>query len=170
MSPLLAEIAIALLAAVAVVLLWMLLARARTIEARLRELERLEPIQSGLTKLGQAREGLDLRRLEHVLIDMRDGQKRLEQRLMQLAESGAPEAERKAVAPIAERIVNRLLAMGCERIQIVTPGDELPDPGCGSGEVLVEARRAGAGCKGRVIVRDGTIAAIDLKSTHSMFP
>ncbi|MCB9915425.1 MAG: hypothetical protein H6828_09785 [Planctomycetes bacterium] len=166
-------------------LLWTLVNRQRGLEDVTSRLDRLEEIRAQVAKLAARGGDLDLRRLEHVLIDIRDGQKRLEERLLQLAEaaqssasSGAPtptaagEGERKSAVTLGERVTNRLLAMGYERIQLVTSHDELQgvlDAG-GSGDVLVEARRAGATCKGRVTLRNGGIAGVELKSTHAMFP
>lgn len=167
-------------------LLWTLVNRQRALEDVLTRLDRLEEIRAQVAKLAASGGDLDLRRLEHVLIDIRDGHKRLEERLLQLAEvahsaptmevpmpSTAREPERKSGGALSERVVNRLLAMGYERIQVVTPIDELQamlDGEEQAGDVLVEARRAGAACKGRVAIRAGSISGVELKSAHAMFP
>ena len=166
-------------------LLWILVNRQRALEDVLARLDRLDEIRAQVGKLAASGGELDLRRLEHVLIDIRDGQKRLEERLLQLAEtaheasvlepptpSHSPQPERKPGLGLSERIVNRLLAMGYERVQLLTTLEELQEflARDGDGDVLVEARRAGAVCKGRVSVRGGSIAGVELKSAHSMFP
>lgn len=167
-------------------LLWVLVQRQRVIEDRLTRLDRLAEIRTLLAKMAESGGDLDLRRLEHVLIDMREGQKRLEQRLLQLAESassassfaessapGARERERSSISSLTERVTNRLLAMGYERIQILSSTEELAqllDPEASDGDLLVQARRAGATCKGRVSIHGGVISGVELKSAHAMFP
>ena len=181
-----------ILLAVMAGLLWAIVARQRTMEDRLARLDRLDDIRAHVAKIADSggklageRGDIDLRRLEHVLIDMRDGQKRLEEKLLALAEvarkeaTRAPESaesvrapERPTVAALTERVHNRLLAMGYERIEIVTPFEELSallEAG-GDGELVAEARRAGASCKGRIRLRGGAIAAVDLSGSHAMFP
>jgi hypothetical protein len=158
---------------------WQLLGRLRAFEERLTSLDRLPEIKTEIARLGDERSVLDLRRLEHVLIDMRDAQKRLDERLMQIVEAARQAkasvehdsgGERAPRTPYSERIVNRLLAMGYERIQILTPVEELAQVFDEGGEVVVEARQEGAVCKGRVRVREGGIVGAELKSAHSMFP
>lgn len=166
-------------------LLWAMVSRQSRLESRLRHLDRLEEIRSTVQRISEAGGDLEWRRLEHVLIDIRDGQKRLEERLLQLAESAHQdlrlepsvvptkgEVERPSGAGLSERIVNRLLAMGYERIMVLTSLEELAEmlEEGGEGDVQVEARRAGAVCKGRVAIRGGAIAAVDLKGSHAMFP
>jgi hypothetical protein len=163
-------------------LIWVLVTRQRTVEDRLARLDRLDGIRTQVTRIAESGGNLDLRRLEHVLIDIRDGQKRLEQRLLQLAESATTspeettlsshEPERRPLASLSERITNRLLALGYERIQILSSTEEISEllEQGGEGDLLVQARRAGATCKGRVAVRGGTIAGVEMKSAHAMFP
>jgi len=166
-------------------LLWAMVSRQRTFESRLARLDRLDEIKRQVARIAEAGGDLELRRLEHVLIDIRDGQKRLEERLLQLAESprgeGGPEAEsarapgepeRQPSVHLSERITNRLLAMGYERIRVLTPLEELAAlvDEDGDGDVQVEARRAGAVCKGRVALRAGVISGVELKASHAMFP
>lgn len=166
-------------------LLWAMMSRQRIVESRLARLDRLDEIQRQVARIAEAGGDLELRRLEHVLIDIRDGQKRLEERLLQLAETSGKEAvlepdaprprrelERNPGAKLSERITNRLLAMGYERIQLLAPLEELAElaEGEGDGDVQVEARRAGAVCKGRVAMRGGSIAGVELKASHAMFP
>ena len=141
--------------------------------------DRLAAIAAAVEKLAKSNSELDLRRLEHVLIDIRDGQRRVEDRLLAAleAQSGRP-ASASALEPVhqalqstmPERIVTRLLALGYERIQFVTPVAEVQKLSAGDGEVAVEARRDGAACKGRVMVRNGAIADLQLQSAYSIFP
>jgi hypothetical protein len=107
------------------------------------------------------------------LSELRDSQKRLNERLLFLAEErgrpGEVAAETTQPVPLGERITNRLLAMGFEGIQLLGGPEALED--CAAeADVVVEARRGGAFCKGRVRVRDGVIAQVDLRTAHSMFP
>jgi hypothetical protein len=69
-----------------------------------------------------------------------------------------------------ERVLNRLLALGYERIEIVTPNEALEEFAQGSGDVLVEARRDGVLCKGRVRVRSGRIESVQLQPAFPVFP
>jgi hypothetical protein len=169
-------------------LLWAMMSRQRIVESRLQRLDRLEEIQRQVGRIAEAGGDLELRRLEHVLIDIRDGQKRLEERLLHLAETSGKESvlesdsphnrrepERNPGTHLSERITNRLLAMGYERIQLLSSLEELSELAMGEGEaedgdVQVEARRAGAVCKGRVAMRSGAIAGVELKASHGMFP
>lgn len=171
---LLAVVAAAAIAAA--VLVGMLVARLRRVQERLDALARLDDLVVQVEKLGSTTHELDLRRVEHVLIDLRDGQKRTEERLLALAEARAQrEREPGALAEptagaLSERVVGRLLALGYERVIIVTPHDELARIASTSGEVVVEARRDGAACKGRVLVRSGSIHDVQLQSAYGMFP
>ena len=165
-------------------MLWALVSRLRANDARLARLDRLDEIRTAVKRMAGSGEGLDLRRLEHVLIDIRDGQKRLEERLVGLLEvtrleaSQAPETvasegpDRLTAAGLIERLHARLMAMGYERVQLLTSFDEvasLVDAG-GEGELRVEARRDGVSCKGRVRVSGGVISAVELQASHAMFP
>ena|SRR5260221_4576793 len=170
------------LLAVATVGIWFVVARLRVLEGRLAHLDRLEAIQASLSKFQDERGELDVRRLEHVLIDIRDGQKRVEDRMLAVLESGRGGARTQgALEPVgvgsasalADRIVTRLLALGYERVQLVTPFAkiaELVEGAGGDGEVTVEARRDGAACKGKILVKRGAIADVQLQSAYSAFP
>jgi hypothetical protein len=70
---------------------------------------------------------------------------------------------------LADRVVSRLLALGYERITFVTPPAEL-DAGRSELDIVVEARRDGAACKGRVLVRGGRIHDIQIQSAYAAFP
>lgn len=158
------------------VMMAIFLGRQKRMDARLEKLERLDELVAQVEKLGKTSHELDLRRVEHVLLDVRDAQKRTEERLLALAEARTrSEREPGALAEptagaLSERVVGRLLALGYERVHIVTPHDELARIASTSGEVVVEARRDGAACKGRVLVRSGSIQDVQLQSAYGMFP
>jgi hypothetical protein len=179
-SPWLA-LALLLVACAGVAGLWVLALRARGLERLAPRLDALEEIRAALARLSSQREDLDLRRIEHVLIELRDAQVRLEDVLMRHAEAtraalmnGEASTALPAIAgggeALAERAINRLLAMGFERIQIVTRAEKLAELGARDGEVLVEARKGGVLHKGRVLVRTGRIANVELHPAYSIFP
>jgi hypothetical protein len=73
---------------------------------------------------------------------------------------------------LSERIVQRLLAHGYERVHVVPTLAELEElfEAEGAHEVLVEARHNGVLCKGRVLLRDGVVTDVELKPAYTMFP
>jgi len=172
-------LAACVLIALSAIAAWTLVVRLKNIEARLRELDRLAEIKSAMQPLVDGHGDLDLRRVEHVLIDIRDGQRRVEERLLAVIESSQqrgihssaiePAAAASASA-LADRVVTRLLALGYERVQLVTPREDLARLVQGDGEVLVEARRDGASCKGRVSVRGGVLSDVQIQAAYSAFP
>lgn len=164
-------------AACAALGVWLVHARLRELQALGERLAVLDEIKSALVRVAKEREDLDLRRIEHVLIEMRDGQRRLEDTLLRAAQGGAKPTEGATpragdAAGLGERIVQRLLAHGYERVQIIPTLDELTKlfEADGANEVLVEARRNGVLCKGRVLVRDGVVVDVELQPAYSMFP
>lgn len=172
-------LALLLVAIVGCALLVRLERRAAAMEARCSALERLNEVATQVEKLAKTHGELDLRRIEHVLIDLRDGQKRVEDRMLGALEAqGGRSLSASALEPayqalqstLPERIVTRLLALGYERIQFVTPVSEVQKLSATDGEVAIEARRDGAACKGRVLVRNGVIADLQLQSAYSIFP
>ncbi len=114
---------------------------------------------------GQA---LDLRRIEHLLVDIRDGNKRLEERWTLAME--APDLDKGGSLPLGERVRIRLLSLGFERIEILTPTEYHSGLLEGGGEILVEARRGGASYKGKVRIEDGMLMDVNLRPSHTMFP
>jgi hypothetical protein len=170
---------------------WVLVVRLGKVEKKLASLDRLEEIQKAITKTQEDAGALDLRRIEHALIDIRDGQKRVEDRTLAVLEaaqggpripgalvttgaapgSGSPPGSTSGSA-LADRLVTRLLALGYERIQLVTPLAKIAElaEGKTDGEVSVEARRDGAACKGRISVKQGAIADVQIQSAYSVFP
>ena len=170
---------IAVLLAVAAGALWLVVARLRKIEAKTASLDRLTEIGGALDRMQEDRGGLDLRRIEHVLIDIRDGQKRVEDRMLAVLErSAGPKGGSGALVTtsagsaeaLSDRIVTRLLSLGYERVQLVTPLEKIGEMVASDGEVSVEARREGAACKGRVVVRRGAIVDVQLQSAYTAFP
>lgn len=156
-------------------LLWMLHARLERLTGGLAPLSGLAELERSVRAALAQRDGADLRRIEHLLIELRDGARRLEEELLRLAEArGSGEAGTALVpvvsASVAERIQNRLYALGYERVELVTPGAEIEALAQGEGEVRVEARREGALCKGRVRLRAGRIEAVQLAPAYPIFP
>lgn len=181
-------LALCVLVGLGIVLLYALLMRLREIEGRALELSHLAKIESKLVELAQAPADLDLRRLEHVLIDIRDGQRRVEGRMLAVLEQLQAERVHSsgegAVSPAAtgmlsgalsgphlsDRLTSRLLALGFERIEFLTPAEKLAELFEEDGDVLVEARRGGVPYKGRVVLADGAISDVQLRPSYQIFP
>lgn len=157
-----------------------LLAKQLRAQSKLDSLSSLDEINAALVKMRDDRDDLDMRRLEHVLVDIRDGNKRLEEKLTRTLEHAAAEMQTRAetqrpanmLPGLGERVVNRLLALGYGQVQIVSTTDELAELGKegGNGEVIIEARRDGAHFKGRVMLQDGVIADVAITPAYGMFP
>ncbi|MBL8862885.1 MAG: hypothetical protein JNK02_12880 [Planctomycetes bacterium] len=156
---------------------------ARRLERRLGAEDRLRTVEAALEKLAEREAAIDLRRTEHVLLDVREAVGKLEERLLSIAESRARAALERpgaelVVAPegtaaasvVTDRILARLLALGYERIRIVTDGPDLARLASEEGDVIVEARRDGALCKGRVRVAQGLVGAVLVQPAYSAFP
>ena len=162
------------------------------LERRLGKLELLERIDTSLVRaLDEPREPiieLDLQPLEEALRLLREEQRRHAERVLESLEGVRESLARSLTAPRSEapapvvveskaqpeglidRVVNRLLAQGYEQIELVTPTEELDGVFESGGEVRVEARRDGAPHKGRVIVREGRIEDVQLRSSYETFP
>lgn len=157
---------------------WQILARLKGAEKHLERLQDLAALRERVEHLAGQQSEFDLRRLEHVLLDLRDAAKRSEERMLTLIESsrGAGGGERLPVpagasaALLAERIVTRLLSLGYERVQLVQGRGELEPLLAGEGAVAVEARRDGVSCKGRVTVKAGVIQDVQMQAAYSAFP
>ncbi len=165
---------VAILAAVGV---WTLVARSGELKRIGVRLDTLAVLRQKLEVIASSREDLDLRRLEHVLIDVRDTQQRLEESLIRVIESrGEREGSEGLLMPmpsangVAERVLNRLLALGYDQIHLVTGADELAELAARDGEVLIEAKKDGVLHKGRVLVRSGRLANVELNPAYSIFP
>jgi hypothetical protein len=162
--------------------------RLARIEQSMSALGTLESTARSVEKLAGRETELDLRRLEHVLIDLRDGQRRTEDRLLSLLENGRASGVPSSAggghsgtltgalstgasgSELQERILTRLLALGYERIVFITSAPEIAALPNLEGPVLVEARRDGVACKGRVILRAGSIHDVQMQSAYSAFP
>jgi hypothetical protein len=157
-----------------------LVRRLRDLGAASERLQGLEDIRSSVQEMSRARGDLDLRRIEHVLIEIRDGQRRLEDAILRATQTpAAPAADARSADALglSERIVQRLLAHGYDRVHVVPTLEELTAmigaegvAAEGAHDVLVEARRGGVLCKGRVLVRDGAVTDVELKPAYTMFP
>lgn len=158
--------------------LWVAVGHLRELRGELRKLSTLESIDAALGRLASERSDLDLRRLEHVLIELRDGGRRLEDAWLASSQSSrsleAPERSPDRPVSLAERVTNRLLALGYERVRLVTAAEELEalarQAGGGDGDIVVEARRNGAPCKGRVLLRSGALTEVEIRPAYSVFP
>jgi len=168
--------ALVLLAVGGLALLWFVLNRLERLVATLAPLGGLGELERTVRGALAERDGVDLRRIEHLLIELRDGSRRLEEQLLRLAEARAGVGSSgTALVPfssstVGERILNRLYALGYERVELVTPSAEVEALAQGEGEVRVEARRQGALCKGRVRLRAGRIEAVQLEPAYPIFP
>ena len=176
---LLLVIAAALLgaAALAAFCAWQILARVKVFERHLERLQDLAVLRERVERLAGAQPELDLRRLEHVLLDLRDAQKRTEERMLALIEGTRAGAGQNLPVPagagtalLAERIVTRLLSLGYERVQLVTPLADLEPLLAGEGLAVVEARRDGVSCKGRVKLKAGAIQDVQMQAAYGAFP
>ena len=159
--------------------LWALLQRqAELVETARRQETELGELRGLAAGWIATREGLDLRRIEHVLVDLRDAQQRTEDALLRSIEARArveqasaervdPEGE---VEALLERVTNRLLSLGYERIQLLADREALAAAGDARFEIPAEARRAGVVHKGGVIVQSGRIVDVRLRPPYAMFP
>lgn len=166
-------VALFLAALAAALAAWAVVRRLERLRSELRALETLPELQLTLTRWLAERDDLDLRRIEHLLIDLRDGSKRVEELQLRAEERRAQPLD--TLVPLAppalgERVVNRLVALGYERVELVTPHAELEAIVHQGGDVLVEARREGVSCKGRVRIRGGRIEAVQLQPAFPIFP
>lgn len=170
---------------VCAVYLMRLTERVERMHGRLDDLDQLDALHGLLAKIAADREDLDLRRLEQLLGEVRGEIRRGTEALSEAAREaldghvGTPEVTIQPHSPVSlgERIVNRLLSLGYERVQLVTDSDVLDElAGTGEedapsdGEALFEAYRHGVLHKGRVLVRDGRVSDVDVHPTYSIFP
>ncbi len=159
---------------------WAAVVHLRRVREETQRLTTLDELDAKLGRLVADRDDLDLRRVEHALIDIRDGQRRLEDAILrsvqragtkQVGQSDSNDLGLSAPAEsISERVVNRMLALGYDRVQIVTRMEKLAELVRKDGEVLVEAKRDGVLHKGRVLLRDGRIGEIEMNPAYSIFP
>ncbi len=165
-------------AAAGAIAAWQLLARWKQAEKHLERLEDLSALRQQVERLAAQQPELDLRRLEHVLLDLRDLTRRTEERMLALLESSRarggdaslPVPAAQGAAELCERVLARLVALGYERVQLVTPLAELAPLLGGEGSITLEARRDGVACKGRVKIKAGAIQDVEMQSAYSAFP
>ncbi len=160
---------LALLGACAVAL-WVLVARLGEIERRLKQLASNDEASSGAASGGKPREVVDLRRVEQVLGEIRDGSKRLEDALLRTRTTSRAGAESAGGADLGERVMNRMLALGYDRVVLITPREKFAAIEQDGGEVRVEARRDGAPCKGKAIFQAGVLTDVAMQSAYATFP
>jgi hypothetical protein len=154
-----------------VVGVFLIVRRFHDLERLASRLDALEDLKVSLGRLADAHGDLEVRRIEHLLIEIRDGQRRVEDRLLRAVEAArTPGSAHPTPGGLSDRVIDRLLALGYERVQLITPVDELPADDAGEGEVRVEAHRNGVLCKGRVRVRDGALVDVELKPAYTAFP
>jgi hypothetical protein len=153
----------------------------------------IESLHASLARFAATREDLDLRRLEHLLVDLRDQGARTEETLLRAVQNarvgelgfGASTDGRASAAAAAagvasssaawvERIENRLLSLGYGQIQVFLEREQLGQLDDASGRepvsVPVEALRREVLHKGCVRVRAGRIVDVELNPPYAMFP
>jgi hypothetical protein len=172
-----AELVTAALAGVGIVVLIMLYKRSERLEARLGVLDALDRLEGSVEALKEGLGGVDLERLEHLVEDLRDTNRRIGRQLVELAERSVemePESlervQRPVGAMLGERITNRLIFLGCERIELLVGAGDLERIAAEGGDVGFEARRDGAVAKGQVSIADGRLVDVDISTSHQMFP
>ena len=168
-------LSIAILVAAGVITLISLAKRLREISERLEQLDGLEGLERSLSGLKEVADSVDLERLEHLVEDLRDTNRRIGRQLVDLTEGSVAEpsagAQERPVGPmLAERITNRLIVLGCERIELLVGAGDLERVAAEGGEVGFEARRDGAAAKGRVQIADGRLVDVQVSTSHQMFP
>lgn len=146
----------------------------------------IESLHASLARFAATREDLDLRRLEHLLVDLRDQGARTEETLLRAvqsarAESGGSADSVDGASPSAlpaatwvERIENRLLSLGYTQVQVFLEREQLGQLDQTSERepvsVPVEALRRDVLHKGCVRVRAGRIVDVELNPPYAMFP
>ncbi len=135
--------------------------------------DRWQAIEAQLAELKESQDsGTDLRRVEHLLVDLRDSMQRIQNALLEYSEQAAGGGGRRedGVWPLPDRLRARLLAMGFQRIELLPPDQGWEALESSDGEVRVEARRAGSLYKGRVEIEGGRLGEVHLRPSHSLFP
>jgi hypothetical protein len=102
--------------------IWWIVLRLSGIARLCERLEQLEPILRAVEKLRSADGEIELRRVEHALLDIRDGQRKIVDAMLRVAEAGANASGQVPLAGdergMEERVHNRLLALGYEGVEI----------------------------------------------------
>ena len=171
-----ATLAVLVASVVAAAGVWSLVASLRKLREEASRLSVLEELDQKLARLVAERRDLDLRRIEHAILELRDAQRRQEDAFLSAVEGRRHEPAHTEVLTgpsdeaVGERVTNRLLSLGYERVQIVTRKEKLAELARRDGEVLVEARRDGVLYKGRASLRAGRITDVELNPAYSIFP
>jgi hypothetical protein len=146
----------------------------------------IEALHASLARFAATREDLDLRRLEHLLVDLRDQGARTEETLLRAVQAARAQAGTSAdtadgasppptsAATWVERIENRLLSLGYSQVQVFLEREQLGQLDDASERepvsVPVEALRRDVLHKGCVRVRAGRIVDVELNPPYAMFP
>lgn len=142
----------------------------------------IESLHASLARFAATREDLDLRRLEHLLVDLRDQGARTEDTLLRAVQTVrgatdgpvAGEGPQPSAAAWIERIENRLMSLGYSQVQVCLDRDQLEtlDESSQSEPVAVpvEATRRDVLHKGCVRIRLGRIVDVELNPPFAMFP
>lgn len=101
---------------------------------------------------------------------LRGGLSELRDTLLARGGGAAPEPAPGDAPGVVERIQTRLLALGYTDPVVVTPPEDIAAALDAGGDLVVEARRAGAIHKGRVVLEHGAIADVQLRPSHDIFP
>lgn len=154
---------------------WVAVVRLGEIERSLRGLSRPEDLPAVGSRNQSGAEGLDLGRVEQLLTEIREGSRRLEDALLRSLANARPgqgigEAAPTHSSELSERVTNRMLALGYERVVVITPREQFESIHRDGGDVLVEARRDGAPCKGKAIFRGGALIDVSMQSAYAIFP
>lgn len=160
--------------------LFSLVSRLRRPDGLIDRLQHLERIEATLDRIAEQQGELDIRRIEHELVEIRQALRHSDERQAAAADSIEPSRDASAGrgelpaegsgAGLADRVTNRLIALGFAQIEILTPLEELEAFALVDGDVVVEARRAGALHKGRLSIRGGGIADVHLRASYEVFP
>lgn len=153
---------------------WLALGKLRDLNEAAAKLGVLDEIKRQLAGLSEERGDIDLRRLQHILIDIRDGLRGVEDAVLgavAAARTAEGEGEIPAAPQLGERVTNRLLALGYDQVELANDADELARIAVAQeGEVRVEAKRNGALYKGCIRLRAGRIQGVEMAPCYSLFP
>jgi hypothetical protein len=151
---------------------WAIAGRIRRAERALLDLRRLGEIGDRVHTIGEVVSRLDLSRLEGPLRELVEAAPRIERALWKVEEAAARPAA-SAGAEDGEGVVRtievRLRQLGYERVRVLEV--EAPSPeGPEECAFPVEAVRGEVAHKGKVVVRRGVVAEVQLRPAHGFFP
>lgn len=139
--------------------------------------ERLRVLAESFDKLRTDRLEQLLERLHEDLVDLREATTDVRQAVYEIPQPTIVQTAVEGAAPapqetVGERLLalveTRLLQLGYGKIQVLTDLSEVRADR--EVEVAVECERAGMACKGRVVVRNGTVRDVLLQNVATMFP